>query len=186
MNQAVRFLIRTALGMPDNSVRPAGQTAPAGGQIQEIATVNILDSDEAGYPGVSVEDDGHGGTVVASEVPEIFVASVNFYRAPTKDAVGIATYSNAAFDRAARLPQILQKPSNVEIMGQLGLGLLTWSKPRNLRGLADATWESRGQIDLTFNIINRETDAVDTIGTVPITTTMQPGGTRTSNLEVTP
>jgi hypothetical protein len=63
-------------------------------------------------------------------------------------------------------------------MRQLGLSFVTASQPRNLAALVDGdTWESRGQIDLTFAVVARETEAIETILTAPLTTNWQSGGT---------
>jgi hypothetical protein len=96
---------------------------------------------------------------------------------------GIARYSNAAVDRAARLPQRLRMSSAITLMQQLGLAFVSASSPRNLTAIIDGdTWESRGQVDLTFAAVNRESEAVETILTVPLTTKSQaPGGAVTTH-----
>lgn len=101
---------------------------------------------------------------------------------------GIARYSNAAFDRAARLEHRLRLSSSKALLRQLGLGFVNASPPRNLAALVDGdTWESRGQVDLTFTVVAREAEAVETILTVPITVNHQaPGGAETTRtFEVT-
>jgi len=306
---SVRKLVRTVMAMPENSVRPAKQHTPAGGQVDEMATVDILRVEGIGTPGASLETVGTVPTDVTTErVDQVhsFVASVNFYRRPPTsgylrgfavsavaadytaivaggfdividgvlrqvtginlaaqttmtgiaaviqtrlaaalagttsawDAVntrfvitspttnqasavggataptgggspvdvsatlgltvaggalpvnnraGIARYSNAAVDRAARLPQKLWSSAAVALMNQLGLAFVGASTVRNLTALEDGTWESRGQIDLTFTVVNRETSTVETVLTVPLTTHSQaPGGAaHTNTTEVT-
>lgn len=173
---AIRYLIRRAMGMPDNSVRPSGQSAPAGSQVAEMAIVEITDAEDVGFAADGVEPDGSGGFLATSEVPERITASVNFFKSPTRDAAGLATYSNAAYDRARRLNQVLQLPANVQLTAILGLGYLGAGKPHNLRALADQTWESRGHVDLYFNVINRETSPVATIASLEFTVSQQPSG----------
>lgn len=106
---------------------------------------------------------------------------------PVNNKAGIARYSNAAFDRAARLPQRLWLSSARELMRSMELGFVGASPPRNLNALIDSTWESRGQIDLTFTAVAREAEAIQTVLTVPLTTKSQaPGGAvHTENTEVT-
>jgi hypothetical protein len=171
LNLVVRQLVRAVLGMPPASVRPADQIAPAGGQTAEYATVKIISCEGMGWPGVTLEPDGHGDFTESLELPERFVASINFYGSSTKDAGGIARYSNEAFDRARRLPHVLLLSTSVGIMQQVGIGFLKASAARNLAGLADATWQGRGQVDLTFDVIARELAPIGTIDTVPLSLT---------------
>lgn len=190
----VRRLVRTVMEMPANSVRPAEQLAPAGGQTTEIATVKIIACDDAGWPAYSLEENADPTLVTEHlDVPKVFVASIQFFRRPAvnadatggKTAVGIAKYSNAAFDRAARLAQRLQLSAGLELMTSLGLGLLEVGHPRNLSAIADATWESRGGVDVTFSAIARESADVNAILSAELDVTVQPDPTTTSTIEVT-
>jgi hypothetical protein len=313
VNYAVRKLVRTVMAMPENSVRPAKQHAPAGGQVDEMATVEIISDDLVGTPGISYETTGTVPSDVTTErVDQVHrcVASVNFYRRPPTSAylrgfavsddpddyiaildgafdividgtnrqvtgidlsgattmlgiaaiiqtrlqaelaatrcawdasllrfvitsptttqtsavsgavtstvdldpdppptdvsailglttaggalpvnnrAGIARYGNAAVDRAARLPHKLWGSAAVALMNRYGLAFLGASPVRNLTALEDGTWESRGQVDLTFSVVSRETAAVETILTVPLTTNSQAPGAdvRTTTTEVT-
>ena len=301
---SVRKLVRTVMAMPENSVRPAKQHVPAGGQVDEMATVDIIRMDEVGTPAISLETVGTVPSDVTTErVDQVcrLVASVNFYRRPptsgylrgatvsddpadydaivnggfdivingvlrqvtainlappatmaavaaaiqtrlqvaltgvtcawdatyarfvvtsptttqtsavgyaapptgggapvnvatilgltlaagalsVNNAAGIARYSNAAVDRAARLPQRLWSSSAVALMNQLGLAFQGASQVRNLTALEGGTWESRGQVDLTFAVVNREASTIETILSVPLTTKSQsPGGDITTN-----
>ncbi len=187
LNLAVRQLVRAAMAMPAKSVRPADQIAPVGGQTAPFATVKIISCEGVGWADVSLEDDGAGGTNEVLQLPDRFVASVNFYGSAAKDAAGIARYSNEAFDRASRLSQILQLSANADRMRQIGIGFMGASQARNLSALADATWSSRGQVDLTFSVVNREIASIETILSVPFSTTViGPDGTpQTRSSEVT-
>jgi len=311
LNYNVRKLVRTVMAMPANSVRPAKQSAPAGGQVDEMATVDIISDEPLGTPAVSYETVGTVPTDVTTQrVDNVhrFVASVNFYRRPptssylrgftisddpddyltiedggfdisidgtnrqislldfsgattmagiaaiiqtrlqaalaaTKCAwdpdnvrfvvtsptttqtsavggavpptavtlpptvdvsavlgltvaggalpvnnrAGIARYGNAAVDRASRLPQKLWMESARSLMHALGLAFVSASPVRNLTAFEDGAWESRGQVDLTFTAVNRESETVETILTVPITINHQaPGGAETTRtFEVT-
>jgi hypothetical protein len=296
----VRKLVRTVMSMPADSVRPAKQHVAAGGQVDEMATVEIISDDEVGTPTLSRDTQGTVPSDVTTERADqthSVVASVNFYRrpptssylrgftvsddvadyqgitaggfdiqidgtnrqifgldfsgaatmanvatiiqtalqvalantrcawdpdnarfvvtspttgqtsavgaavAPTKDLdpdpdpddvstvlgltlaggalpvnnrAGIARYSNAAFDRASRLPQRLWL--NAALLTSLGLKFQGASPVRNLTALVDGTWESRGQVDLTFAVVNRETAVIQTILSVPLTLKSQAAG----------
>lgn len=176
INLAVRDLVRAVMGMPNGSVRPADQMAPAGGQATEIATVKIVSTSEIGHAALTQADAGDDTSTASVDQLDEVVASVQFYRSPAKDAAGKATYSNAAFDRAKRLGARLQLPSSVTLMNDAGLGLLRVGPARNLAALADSIWESRGQIDLTFNVSTIETEAVVTVTDVPVGIVFQPPG----------
>lgn len=177
IGQAVRSLVRVVMGMPDDSVRPADQLAPAGAQTAEMATVKIITSEDVGRVARAVESDpeDEDASIEALEVPMRFVASVQFFRGPTKDATGAAKYSTAAFNRAIELGQRLQLSSSVETMARMNLCLNDIGGARNLADLADANWESRGHVDLTFTVIKRITAPIQTITTVPVTVALQDG-----------
>lgn len=310
INQAIRRLVRSVMAMPENSVRPAKQHAPAGGQTDEIATVDIVSDEPIGTPAISLDTVGtYPSDVTTERVDQVhrFVASVNFYRRPPDKAylrgaavsadhtdylaiedgafdisidgtnrqvdgldfsavtsmldvaaviqarlaaalastrcawdatyhrfvvtsptsnqasnvggaaapttavdpntdvsavlgltvaggalpvnnrAGLARYSNAAVDRAARLPQRLWTASARALMHQFGLAFQGASSARNLTALEDGAWESRGQVDLTFAVVAREAETIQTIATVPLNVNSQaPGGAvHTENFEVT-
>lgn len=188
LNLAVRNLVRFVLGMPDGSVRPANQTAPSGGQTKEIATVLIMDVEDVGWAASTTEIDDVDPSArnEAIEVPQVFTASIQFFRSPDADAAGIAKQSTAAFDRARRLPTLLQSQANTRAMAEMGLGFESASTARNLTKLSDAIWESRGSVDIRFTVIDREIFGINTIASVPLTTELQgPGGTvQTTTIEV--
>jgi len=188
LNRNVRFLVQTVLGMPDNSVSPANQKRPRGAQSAERATVFIPEISDRGWAApvrVSTSSDGASITEGVDALKE-FTASVNFYGQPAADPAGLATFSTAALARAARLNQVLQLEASAELMEQLGLGYMGASKARDLTAVVDANYESRGQVDLYFCIVNRETAVVPTIAIANITFNFQaPGGAiKTTTLEV--
>lgn len=294
VNVAVRRLVAAVLGLGENDVRPANQTAPAGKQSSPFATVLIMDDDSVGTVDRAVETDGAGGWLEAVYQPERFTASIQFFGASPKaatlrgapassvpadytgvtvggfdvsmdgairkvsginaagattmagvaaivqarlsaalagatcvwtgkrflmtspttgqtssvrqavatttvgaadvstllaltaaagavgsdNATGIASYGADAFDRARRLPVLLDLSANVDLMQTLGLGFEDAGKARNLAALADSAWESRGSIDVTFNIVSREALAVAAVASVPIgLNVLEPDGT---------
>lgn len=174
VNLAIRNLVRFVMNMPDGSVRPSDQLAPAGAQTREFATVKIISVHDVGRSEAyePIPDVTEAVTYDLETGSEI-VASINFYRSPAKNPVGIATYSNSAFDRAQRLGRLLWAEPNVVLQDQMGIGILSSTPARNLTGVVDATWESRGQIDVTFGIVNQELFQVATIASVELAVTAQ-------------
>lgn len=174
----VRTLVRTVMGMPDNSVRPANQAAPVGGQVAQFATVQLVSSSEVGWANAGQVDNNDGTSVASVDQLESVVASVNFFRGAdvAADPAGLAKAGSSAVTMARRLGQRLQLPSSAALMNDLGLGLLSVGEVRDLSSLVDANWESRGQVDLTFDISNQETEAVTTITSADVGLSFQPPG----------
>lgn len=103
------------------------------------------------------------------------------------NATGIAGFNMDAVDQARRLVLLLQLPQNAALMRTMGLGYIRPSTVRNLAALTDATWESRSSVDLTFNVIQRETVPVNSIESAVVSVSAQMGGaTLTAQKEVTP
>lgn len=179
LGAAIRSLVRVVMDLPENTVRPANQLAPTGDQVTEFATVNVIMTDPIGQPSRAVDQtdpDDELSTVEAIEVPIKVVASVNFYRSPIADPTGAARHSSAAFDRAVQFGQRLHLSSSIETMARMGLCLTDVSGARNIPAVVDANWESRGQLDVTFQVIARTTAPIRTITTVPLTTQAQSPG----------
>lgn len=123
-----------------------------------------------------------------SDVSAVLGLTIGGGAISVNNRAGIARYGNAAFDRASRIGHRLRLASAVALMNVLGLAFVSASKPRNLTALVDGdTWESRGQVDLTFTVVARESETVQTVLIVPLTTNSQaPGGAiHTDTAEVT-
>lgn len=175
ISKNIRTLVRELLDLPANSVRPANQNAPTGKEGQDFATVLVT------YIAPTGQDDLRRENVPAStDVSETvegqreLLASVNFYR-------------DGAFTKASRLPALLSTSRAIERMQVLGLGLVGTSQPRNLTAVVNTKWEERGQIDLTFHVIDSETESTATYGTFPVevSTADANGNTTTQTFEVT-
>ncbi len=188
---ALRDVVQVALEMPENSVRPSRQNAPAGSEGANFATVFVYAIKTRGTPSFS-------RTLSASptatdlawqlDVYKEFTASVQFFKpacAPTTDtdavfvdAQGIPDQNQWAFDQAERLPDRLWLPPARERMQKYGIAFLSKSGPaRDLTEQNNALWESRGQIDLDFGIVNREIARVQFLATLSgAVTVAQPGG----------
>ena len=182
--QSIRQVIRVAMGMDANSVRPAGQLSGAGTQIQHMATVEIIAAPDLGWPAITYENvDGTPDSPVNENVDQLkeLTASVNFYRGGNADAAGIATYTTHAMDDASRVEQRLRMSGNADLIRSLGLSFVKASKPRNLTALENSIWKSRGQIDLTFYVVNRETSQLPSVGSGSVTLTVD---SKTKTIEV--
>jgi hypothetical protein len=162
-------IIRQALGMAANTIRPAKQHLPIGNQGVDFGTVLVLSTSDVATPELSRPTTGAEATDVDLYLDTCreFLASVNFYRArraPTLasegafvDAMGIMEQSQWAFDQASRLPTRFWIPSVRILLQQNGISFLGQRGPtRDLTELNDSIYESRGQVDLEFGIVNRE------------------------------
>jgi hypothetical protein len=107
---------------------------------------------------------------------------------PSDNASGLAKPSSESFDRARRLPALLNLAPQVELMQTMGLGFQGASRARDISGVTDSAWENRGSIDLTFQVINREAVALAVIESASLGLQVQePGGAiRTINVAPTP
>jgi hypothetical protein len=85
LNYAVRRIVRQVMAMPEHSVRPAKQGIAAGGQTDEIGTVDIINDQGLGTGARTYETTGtvpSDVTIERIDQDHQFVASVNFYRRP--------------------------------------------------------------------------------------------------------
>lgn len=162
LNDLIRGLMRTLMGWPAHSFRPAQQLAPTGDVNDAFATVLVSSIDPVADPTMSA-------IVVRTVVPapstnltesvyvhQRLVASVNFYRSD-------------ALMNAQRLAAVLNSSLAVESMQKIGLGLAGCSNVRNLTGVDDAVWESRAQIDIRFHILSITNLTIATYNKFPIT-----------------
>jgi hypothetical protein len=167
LNRTLRGIIRVATGLAADAVRPADQHGPTGDAVAEFATVRIMSMEPVGASSnlSYAADASPTATVVTENIDTVYraVVSVNFFKGPAKDAAGVPKYSNAAFERAVLLPRLLHQASAVLAMQQAGIAFMSASLPRNLTRAVDNVNESRGQIDLTFSVANRQSQSVPTI-----------------------
>jgi hypothetical protein len=165
--QSIRQIIRVAMGMDADSVRPANQLAGAGTQVQHLATVEIIRTTDLGWPAITTENvDDTDASPVIENVDQLkqVVASVNFYRGGNADAAGIAGWTLRAVDDAARVGQRMAMSATFDLIRGLGLAFIDASDARDLTALENGLWKSRGQVDLTFNVVNRESSQIPTVG----------------------
>lgn len=173
LNRRVRVLVRTLLDMPTNSVRPADRNAPTGSIDQQFATVRIVMMQATG------EDEYRYSNQPANEVEEavvgmrLMMASINFYR-------------GNAYSQAQHLIAMLSTTKAIQLMQQLGLGLVNTSQARNLTTFTSTLSEPRGQIDLEFHVISDVRTNLPTYGSfeIDVSTADANGTTTTQAFEV--
>jgi len=187
----VRYVVRMACGMPANSVRPANQLSPVGGQTDEFATVLIMSGGNIGGAALIHVPLTDGSENITEAVEQLyrFTASIQFFRGADvmADPVGLAKWSSNAFDRAVRLGSLLELSAPRELMQRVGLCLIGKGSARDLSALNDAAWESRGSVDLEFCVVGSESAIIANYNQIAIVLAAElPDGTFvTTNVEVT-
>lgn len=166
--QSIRTVIRTVMSMPDNSVVPEDQlSAGAGTETKQMATVKVIASRDVGWPSITRQNvDGTPTSQVTENHDQIkeITASVNFYRGGNPDNAGLAQWTLRAMDDASRVAQRLLLTTTEFLMVSLGLTYVDSSTPRDLTSLVGTRWKSRGQVDLKFYVVNRESDEIQSVG----------------------
>lgn len=164
----IRTLIRTLLAMPANSVRPADQNAPTGTVSQQYATVKVIYQDATGSDEIRLANAASNNVTETIIGQRLLLASVNFYKG---DAIA----------KARRLVTLLGSTQAIQLMQQLGLGLVRTTQVRDLTALVDTKWEERGQLDIEFHAIAQEDLTLATYGTVQVSiATADANGTTTT------
>lgn len=151
-----RELVRVAMAMPPNSVRPANQNAPTD-DLDQFATVHLAVVTPTGLDdGRLVNEAAPSLRVNESQVGQRQVlASINFYKGdgPAK---------------AARLWQALNLSPHLERLQIIGLGLIRAGPAKDLTVLNGPQWEPRGQVDIEFHVIAKEAISSPTFGRFPV------------------
>lgn len=184
LNRNIRELVRTVMAMEPNSVRPADQIMPAGTQSQRRATVKIIEVKQVGitrreFPAADPN------LTESIESVQVVTASINFFGGTKQDPAGLARSQNWGLEMATRLGPRLRLAASIELQLKLGVLLLSEGTPRNLSGVVDATYESRGQVDMTFTAANREQAAVPTLVSAEVELQIQESaGIETRTFEV--
>ena len=164
-NRKVRELVRLTLGMPENSVRPANQHAPADG-AEQFATVLLSVLTPTGWDDSKFENTAQTPIAVGRPVLETIhgqrrvMASVQFFR-------------GNAYEQALRLSTLLQSSAAQERMANAGLGLVRLTDAKDLTALNNTKFEPRGQIDLELHLIAGESMQTPTFGRFPISVSTQ-------------
>lgn len=157
INKVLRQFVRETLGMPENSVRKANQSAPTGKQTDQFATVLITLVEPVGQDDrVLLEEDAPSLNVTEVVIGQRrLIASVQFFRGD-------------AYTKACRLQTLISLSSVIEKAQKAGIGSITASAAKNITAVVDAGWEERAQIDLEFYLIAKEVQSIPTFGRFPI------------------
>lgn len=159
----IRTLIRTALGMPENSVRPANQNAPTGTSTDLFATVLVTGDGPTGWDSSTTADDAAPAITVTETVQGVrkLTATVQFFR---PGANGLAR----------RLAGRLQSAAAIELMQAAGLGLTHVGPVKDISSVVNTYWEDRAWMVLEFTATAVETATIDTYNVFPVTVTTGP------------
>lgn len=147
LNDLLRTFFRTVMSWPANSFRPSHQIAPVGDVNNVFATVFIASSAPVVDPVLGTiqrwadQPEPSTDLDLTVFVQQRLLVSVNFFRGD-------------AMMNATKLQLLLNSALAIESMQKIGLGLVGCSSVRNLVGLDEAVWESRAQIDVTFDIVS--------------------------------
>lgn len=172
INTKLRGFIREVLAMPENSVRPANQNAPAGPKDEQYATVLVTLVESTGQDDYRLENEPESTNINETVLGQRrLVASIQFFRGD-------------AYTKACRLRTAVARPSSTDKLNALGFGFVKASAARNLTATVDTYWEERGQIDLEFHLIAQETESVPTFGRFQ--TSVSTGSSTTSSEVIAP
>lgn len=195
LGDTVRLIVRTAMGMPANSVRPANQQAPTGAAAGEFATVLLTEGQTTrrGTPTIQKTDIQSTDLQWNIDVLREFTASVQFFRAgaasgATVDSLGLPVQSDGAFDKACRLPDRMWLPPVRDLLNYYGLAYEgEVGSAKNIPAELGGHWESRGQVMLAFAVVSRESLRIAYLASLNCKLVVaQPGGTvDTKTFEVT-
>lgn len=154
---AIRQLIRTALGMPENSVRAANQTGmPSGTRNEPYATVLVTSYAPIGWDQTRVTNEPAPSLNIAESADGVrhVTASVQFFR-------------QDALVRGRRLKAALSLSGSVALMQELGLALRSVGPTQDLTDVVDTLFEERCRVQLEFQVSSVETASVPTYGQFP-------------------
>jgi hypothetical protein len=170
VNAKVRELVRTLLGMPANSVRPANQNAPTGVLGEQFATVYIGAIADTGMDDffVTPEAAPSNNVTEVNQGQRLFTASIQFFRGD-------------ALAKAHRLHMLMGMSAGIEALHDAGLGFVRAHPARDLTQIVDTYWEPRGQVDIEFHALAQESASLPTYGAFPIDITTS----TTTHFEVT-
>jgi hypothetical protein len=155
--QAFRGILRAALGMPDNSVRPANQNAPAGGPGDALyATVLMMTQQTVGTGEVWYEPNEDDDTEVFQNNgdEQLLVCSLQFYNAGAKVTAG-------------RIKKVLKLEPNRLAMNNAGLGLARVGVVKDVSQVVETIWTERVQVNVELYALFVEQATVGTFASYP-------------------
>lgn len=160
LNRKIRELIRLTLGMPDDSVRPANQHAPADG-TEQFATVQLTMFTPTGWDDVKFKN-------TALTLTEPFMPVLETIHGQRSVTASVQFFRGNAYEQALRLSTLMQSTAAQERMSIIGIGLVRMTDAKDLTALNNTRYEPRGQIDLMLHTITSESAQTPTFGTFTI------------------
>ena len=154
LHDGFRTALKELTGAPDNFFRVANQNAPVG---------------ESAYASVFFSTLQHTGQDTHEFVPIINTDQITEIVIGQRILnVSVQYFGANAVYNASRLKTLLTIGKASTKLKTIGLGFIKSSQVRDLSVPVDTYFEPRGQIDLEFHLIAKETDVVETYGTFPI------------------
>lgn len=168
-NDKIRWLIRTALDWPENTVRPAYQNAPTGKNSDFYATVLLTNLTGSGWDANRLANDSATAGLKSDTVGQRqATAQIQFYRL-------------GAYKTASALSAILQRQSTIQTMSDIGIGLVRVGQVTNVSKVINTTWEEQASVNADFNLISIETETLTGFIKFPIQITPDtPAGTQST------
>lgn len=178
----IRYAIQAALDWPENTVIPANSVHPVGTQINEYATVQLIEADDDMLPvrQYSTVPPTAPATAPTNQAKQelshqhTFKASINFYNNTAADTSGQAKYGNQAYSDALALHSLLQLETSTELLTWMGLAYAGHSQVRDLTALVDGNFQNRAQVDIMFAVVDSESAVLGTFGQFQIGMQFQP------------
>lgn len=163
--QKLCVVIRTLLGMPENSIRLAKQNAPTGVETAQFGTVYVSNVGKSGWDDVVLlaEDTDPPATTFTERVEgqRNLVALVQFYR-------------GNAYSQAARLPAIFQSSKATQLLQTYNFGFVRAGEPKDITGIVATEQEPRAAIELEFHVVACEENELDTLTQFPFDLSVVP------------
>lgn len=154
LHDSFRTYLKELLGFPNNYFRVANQNAPVGESpfaTVLFSTIQHTGQDEHKFIPIGMTD----------QITEIVIGQRTLF-------VSVQFFGASAIYNASRLKTLLTLTKSSTKLKTIGLGFIKSSQVRDLSAIVDTYFEPRGQIDLEFYLIAKETDTLETYGTFPI------------------
>ena len=152
INKLIRECIDTILGIPMYSIRanqdaPRPKTAYASVSISSFANVSLEETEYS---------DNEDGTITET------------IRSPRNLLVSINTYRELAKDRASAIRIGMMRSSILEKLNASNVGLGNRSEVISIPEDLGTGWEERANLTITLNIVDEDSDSINSIESVGI------------------
>lgn len=172
MNKFIRDIINLIIEEAGFAIK-GKQSAPR--PITPYATVEFLSDTAIGWEQIEREDEADPSTKIKHDYTGAreIMFSLNFLK-------------TSAIDNARKVRIGLVRESIVDLFHNVDMGIGIRSQVRDISNALEGTWEERAQFDLTLNAVGRDTDIIESIGSLDIDAEYQARGLKYNyNIEVT-